>query len=356
MTAALLAEHGMRTGAYLSPHLRSLEGAHPDRRRRDRAGGLRRGGRAGGGGGRRRRARPRARASAVTQFEAATAAAFVAFAAAGVEVAVIEAGLGGRLDATNVIPSRVTALTSVGLEHTEWLGETVAEIATEKLAVLREGRRSSPATSDRVAAARARRPPPSAARLSIVLGAAERRDGRAASAPTSGATSPSRSRPPTRILGAARTDAVARAGAAGLRLPGRVEVIDGDPPLILDAAHNPDGARGARRGPSRSSTGGRPVVACLAVLEGKDAAGISAALAPALRRRRLHRDTAGGAEGVGPPRRRSIRPRDSRGSRARAARPRSSPTRGPLERARELARERSGIALCSGRTTFCAIP
>ena len=50
----------------------------------------------------------------------------------------IEAGLGGRLDATNVLPSRATALTSVGLEHTEWLGETEEEIAAEKLAVLRD--------------------------------------------------------------------------------------------------------------------------------------------------------------------------------------------------------------------------
>ena len=50
----------------------------------------------------------------------------------------IEAGLGGRLDATNVLPSRATVLTSVGLEHTQWLGDTDEEIAAEKLAVLRE--------------------------------------------------------------------------------------------------------------------------------------------------------------------------------------------------------------------------
>ncbi len=50
----------------------------------------------------------------------------------------IEAGLGGRLDATNVLPSLATALTSVGLEHTQWLGETEEEIAAEKLAVLRD--------------------------------------------------------------------------------------------------------------------------------------------------------------------------------------------------------------------------
>ena len=74
----------------------------------------------------------------VTQFEALTAAAFVAFAAARVDVAVVEAGLGGRLDATNVMPSRVTALPSIGLDHTELLGETEVEVAAEKLAVLRD--------------------------------------------------------------------------------------------------------------------------------------------------------------------------------------------------------------------------
>ena len=68
----------------------------------------------------------------MTQFEALTAAAFHALARSGVEVAVIEAGLGGRYDATNVIPSKVQVLTSVGLEHTRWLGPTIADIAARE--------------------------------------------------------------------------------------------------------------------------------------------------------------------------------------------------------------------------------
>ena len=79
---------------------------------------------------------PGSAADPVTQFEAAIAISFAAFRTAGVEVAVVEAGLGGRLDATNVISSEATALTSVALDHTDWLGATVAEIAAEKLAVL----------------------------------------------------------------------------------------------------------------------------------------------------------------------------------------------------------------------------
>lgn len=73
-----------------------------------------------------------------TQFETVTAAALAAFAEAGVDAAVVEAGLGGRLDATNVLRSRVVLLTNVALEHTDVLGSTVDEIAREKLAVAQE--------------------------------------------------------------------------------------------------------------------------------------------------------------------------------------------------------------------------
>jgi dihydrofolate synthase/folylpolyglutamate synthase len=81
------------------------------------------------------RIRPAAEALGATQFEALTAAALVEFAEQGVDVAVVEAGLGGRLDATNVVNAEVVLLTNVSLEHTEVLGETTDEIAREKLAV-----------------------------------------------------------------------------------------------------------------------------------------------------------------------------------------------------------------------------
>jgi dihydrofolate synthase/folylpolyglutamate synthase len=89
------------------------------------------------------RAIERVRAAAeeleATQFETLTAAAFKDFEARGVEAAVIEAGLGGRLDATNVIDARVVLLTNVALEHTEVLGDTRELIAAEKLAVAGPG-------------------------------------------------------------------------------------------------------------------------------------------------------------------------------------------------------------------------
>ena len=76
----------------------------------------------------------------VTQFELLTAAAFDELARREVEVAVVEAGLGGRYDATNVLGADVVVLTNVGLEHTRWLGPTIADIAGEKLAVVQARR------------------------------------------------------------------------------------------------------------------------------------------------------------------------------------------------------------------------
>jgi dihydrofolate synthase / folylpolyglutamate synthase len=85
------------------------------------------------------RVRPAAERLDATQFEIVTAAALAVFGRAGIDVAVVEAGLGGRLDATNVLRTRVVLLTNVALEHTDVLGDTVEQIAREKLAVAREG-------------------------------------------------------------------------------------------------------------------------------------------------------------------------------------------------------------------------
>src|SRR6476620_4091075 len=127
---ALLEAQGVRTGAYSSPHITTF-------RERIRVGGEMLSEEAYA------RAVLAVRDAAgkkVTQFEALTAAALLAFAQADVEWAVIEAGLGGRLDATNVLPrSRVQVLTNVALEHVELLGHTREQIAAEKLAVVPEG-------------------------------------------------------------------------------------------------------------------------------------------------------------------------------------------------------------------------
>src|SRR5579875_1724861 len=138
MIAAILAAHGVRTGAYLSPHLVSFgERIRVDDTDLEPAAfgaAIERAARAAELVNRSLEPGDR-----VTQFELLTAAAYSELARRGVEVAVIEAGLGGRYDATNVIPSTVQVLTSVGLEHTRWLGPTITDIATEKLDVVREG-------------------------------------------------------------------------------------------------------------------------------------------------------------------------------------------------------------------------
>ncbi|MEA2198060.1 MAG: dihydrofolate synthase / folylpolyglutamate synthase, partial [Solirubrobacteraceae bacterium] len=138
MTAAILERHGVKTGAYLSPHLdhywERIRVGEADIEPSAFAAAVQRAARAA------ELVDNAARgADRVTQFEALTAAAYSELAARGVEIAVVEAGLGGRYDATNVIPSKVQVLTSVGLEHTRWLGPTIAHIAREKLAVVQPG-------------------------------------------------------------------------------------------------------------------------------------------------------------------------------------------------------------------------
>jgi dihydrofolate synthase/folylpolyglutamate synthase len=125
MTEELLTDAGLRVGAYLSPHVRGWS-------ERIRIGGAEADFDAAVG-------RVRPHAGDATQFEVVTAAALLAFAGAEVDAAVVEAGLGGRHDATNVLRTRVVVLTNVALEHMDVLGETREAIAAEKLAVVQSG-------------------------------------------------------------------------------------------------------------------------------------------------------------------------------------------------------------------------
>lgn len=124
--AALLRAEGLQAGAYTSPHVSGWhERLDCDPESFERAVA---------------RIREAAEELDATQFEALTAAALAEFAAADVDVAVVEAGLGGRLDATNVVDAPVVLLTNVALEHTEVLGDTAEQIAKEKLAVAHAAR------------------------------------------------------------------------------------------------------------------------------------------------------------------------------------------------------------------------
>src|SRR5271155_4025155 len=135
MIAAILERHGLRTGAYTSPHLMSYT-ERVQVAERDLDGDAFAAAVARAAWAAERVNRTLSEDDHVTQFELLTAAALWEMAEQGVEVAVLEAGLGGRYDATSVIESRVTVLTNVGLEHTRWLGPTLKDIAEEKLAVV----------------------------------------------------------------------------------------------------------------------------------------------------------------------------------------------------------------------------
>lgn len=282
----------------------------------------------------------------ITQFEAAIAASFIALADMEVEVAVVEAGLGGRLDATNVIPSTATALTSVGLDHTEWLGESELEIAAEKLAVLREGStlvvgRLSPEVADlarRTAADRdaelveARPLDPAL----LPAGFAPYLTRNAAVAVALAET----------IAGPLPAETI-RQGLTAALLPGRAEAIAGQPPLLVDAAHNEQGALALAEALA-AREGGGTLIGCLSILADKDSRAIIAALAPQLDHCICTAADPGAA--MGRPGARAADPAElavlleAEGVSAEAI----SDPRSAVLRALEIAGERGGVALCAG--------
>jgi dihydrofolate synthase / folylpolyglutamate synthase len=280
MTAAILRAHGLRTGTYLSPHLVSFT----ERVRIDDADVSPE--RFAAAVERARRAAAKVDATlqpgdGVTQFEVLTAAAYSELAEAGVEVAVVEAGLGGRYDATNVLPSRVQVLTNVGLEHTRWLGPTVTDIAGEKLDVVRPDATlvvGAGLHPDALAVACAVCRERGAALLQadadprvevLAQGGYQRRNFALARAAAQA------------HLGAVDEDAV-RAAAASTLVPGRFEVLvhgRGEAEVVLDGAHNAEGMAAlaeALEGHLR----GRRLAACVSILDDKDAAGMLRALLP----------------------------------------------------------------------------
>lgn len=184
-----------------------------------------------------------------TEFEIITAAAFTWFARVGVQVGVIEVGLGGRLDATNVWQGGVSAITNVALDHMEYLGDTVAAIAREKAAIIKRGDSfavtgaTEPALS--VIRGRARRvgvpldvrsADELDARLKVgLLGRHQRANASVALGIVAALDAAGIARVPRNSL---------ERGLANVRWPGRLELIrarSGRPAILFDGAHNPAG-------------------------------------------------------------------------------------------------------------------
>jgi len=202
MTETLLSDAGLRVGAYVSPHVRGwserIRVGNAEADFEQALAGV----------------RPRAMALHATQFEALTAAALLAFADGGVDVAVVEAGLGGRHDATNVLQTRVVVLTNVALDHMDVLGDTREAIAAEKLAVVQPG-------------------------ATVVLAEPEWQP----LAEANGAAKIVLTAPSNLALALATAEAflggeVAAGSAADLTLPGRLERRSERPLEIWDGAHN----------------------------------------------------------------------------------------------------------------------
>jgi dihydrofolate synthase/folylpolyglutamate synthase len=206
-----------------------------------------------------------------------------------VQVAVVEAGLGGRFDATSVIDSRLTVLTNVGLEHTRWLGPTLRDIAEEKLAVVAPNTTivlgaglAAPAleVATRVARERGARivhaqaEPP--AELPLAPGSFQQRNFALACAASEELLRDERARRGPgwgEPFDAERHRRAVHEAALTVAVPGRLQLLSGDPPTVLDAAHNPD-AVAALLESLPALLAGRPLALVLGVLEDKDAAGM----------------------------------------------------------------------------------
>jgi len=224
-------------------------------------------------------------AERLTYFEFATLLGLLHFAREGVEVAVVEVGLGGRFDATNAVTPRVAAVSRIGLDHVQLLGNTLDAIAREKAGIFKRGVPAVVAAAQAPEALRALRDEAKKRGAPFHVADADwpgavglrgpHQRGNAALAAAA-----------LRLLDASGVRVgeshVAR-GIAEARWPGRLEEVGG---VVLDGAHNPDGAA-ALAAALPVLYPGRPVELVFGVLADKDHAGMLRALGPVVRRMHL---------------------------------------------------------------------
>jgi dihydrofolate synthase/folylpolyglutamate synthase len=310
--ASMLRAAGVRTGLFTSPHLIDFSErirVNGEAIARERVEDLM------------QTVGPVAESHCASYFETVTALAAVHFRDAGVEIVAAEVGLGGRLDATTVWPSRLGGITAIDLDHMETLGGTRTLIAREKAGIAREGgtvvcaedRAEIASTIEEEVAARGARALLHGRDWSCTLRAAQAHGVRFdvilpggetladLTAPLVGAhqaRNAALAATLAHLAGDARVDAKAiREGLGAVRWPGRAEIISARTPrddavdVLCDVAHNPAAAfalaetlRLVRREVSRgngATSGARAVVGVVGMLRDKDAAGFAAAIGPA---------------------------------------------------------------------------
>jgi dihydrofolate synthase/folylpolyglutamate synthase len=296
MIESLLRANGLRTGRFTSPHLMSvteritIDGAPISEERFDATWN---------------EIRPyvalvderQIDGVDMTFFEIITGMAYAAFADAPIDVAVVEVGLGGTWDATNVADAGVAVVTPIDLDHTHLLGSTIAEIAREKAGIIKPGAHAILA-GQRLEAAevlleRCAEMGALPQREGIDFGVIERRlavggqvirvNGAEGPVddiflPLYGAHQAANAAQALAAVEAflglkALNPDVAREGFAAVHFPGRLEVVRRSPTVVLDAAHNPHGATATAAAISEAF-GFSPLVGVVAVMADKDARGL----------------------------------------------------------------------------------
>ena len=236
-----LREAGVRTGLYISPHLvqpteririagvpvsdaefsDAFDHVHDACLRLEREGGI---------------------DMHTTYFETLTAMSFLLFRAKGVETAVLEVGMGGRLDATNVVDPRLAVITPIDFDHENYLGDTIPKIATEKAGIIKPGRpvviSSQRPEAFEVCFARARE-----LNAPFIDASCSADFSPPSGFPLLGAHQFDNARTAATALATLGVDASAiERGLRSVRWPGRLEFIRRQPDVLLDGAHNPAGA------------------------------------------------------------------------------------------------------------------
>ncbi len=242
----------------------------------------------------------------ISFFEAITALAFVAFAEFPVDIGIIEAGMGGEWDATNVVQSQVSVITPIGLDHMEYLGDTIEEIAATKSGIIKHESHvviaAQPVEVARVLTAKIAAESAIAHREGVEFAVASRNlavGGQVLTInglfgeyadiflPLYGTHQASNAAVALAAVeafaGVKLDEELVRQGFASVESPGRIEVLHRDPTLIVDAAHNPHGAHALAK-TLQNEFDFESIFGVLAILGEKDVHGVLLELEPIIDR------------------------------------------------------------------------